>query len=112
MPRREEIIVGLDIGTTKVAAIVGAVTGSDVEIIGLVMLFSPVVLRPLGLLLCSGSLIWISGLIALALSIVSLAKSVTWSLHHAIQRAERNRALATRQFEQQETLQPRVITDE
>ena len=35
MPRREEIIVGLDIGTTKVAAIVGAVSGSDVEIIGL-----------------------------------------------------------------------------
>ena len=35
MSRREEIIVGLDIGTTKVAAIVGAVSGSEVQIIGL-----------------------------------------------------------------------------
>lgn len=34
MPRREEIIVGLDLGTTKVAAVVGEVTEDGIDIIG------------------------------------------------------------------------------
>lgn len=35
MGRREEIVVGLDIGTTKICAIVGEVTDSGVDIIGI-----------------------------------------------------------------------------
>ena len=34
MPKREELIVGLDIGTTKVAAIVGALTENGLDVIG------------------------------------------------------------------------------
>src|SRR5688572_26193128 len=33
--KRDEIIVGLDIGTTKIAAIVGEVTGEGIDIIGI-----------------------------------------------------------------------------
>jgi cell division protein FtsA len=33
--RQEEIIVGLDIGTTKICAVVGAVSGKDINIIGI-----------------------------------------------------------------------------
>jgi len=35
MGKREEIIVGLDIGTTKVAAVVGEVTEEGIDIIGI-----------------------------------------------------------------------------
>src|SRR5215471_18669794 len=34
MAKREEIIVGLDIGTTKIAALTGLVTGDGIDIIG------------------------------------------------------------------------------
>ncbi len=35
MPKHEEIIVGLDIGTTKICAVVGEVSGKDINIIGI-----------------------------------------------------------------------------
>ena len=35
MRRQEDIIVGLDIGTTKICAVVGEVSGSDINIIGI-----------------------------------------------------------------------------
>lgn len=35
MQKREEIVVGLDIGTTKICAVVGEVSGRDVNIIGI-----------------------------------------------------------------------------
>jgi cell division protein FtsA len=35
MAKREELIVGLDIGTTKIAAIVGEVVGDQIDIIGI-----------------------------------------------------------------------------
>jgi cell division protein FtsA len=35
MPKKENIIVGLDIGTTKICAIVGEVTGTGIDIIGI-----------------------------------------------------------------------------
>ncbi|MCP4688109.1 MAG: cell division protein FtsA, partial [Desulfobacterales bacterium] len=35
MPSQEEIVVGLDIGTTKICAVVGAISGEEVNIIGL-----------------------------------------------------------------------------
>jgi cell division protein FtsA len=35
LPAQEDIIVGLDIGTTKICAVVGAVTGSEINIIGI-----------------------------------------------------------------------------
>jgi len=35
MPVRENIIVGLDIGTTKICAVVGELTGSTINIIGI-----------------------------------------------------------------------------
>ena len=34
MGKREELVVGLDIGTTKIAAVVGEVTDTGVDIIG------------------------------------------------------------------------------
>src|SRR5437773_2149801 len=34
MAKREEILVGLDIGTTKIAAIVGLVTDEGIDVIG------------------------------------------------------------------------------
>lgn len=35
MQRQEEIVVGLDIGTTKICAVVGTVSGKDINIIGI-----------------------------------------------------------------------------
>ena len=35
MQRQEDIIVGLDIGTTKICAVVGEVSGPDINIIGI-----------------------------------------------------------------------------
>ena len=35
MRRQEDIIVGLDIGTTKICAVVGEISGSDINIIGI-----------------------------------------------------------------------------
>ena len=35
MQRQEEIIVGLDIGTTKICAVVGEISGNDINIIGI-----------------------------------------------------------------------------
>ncbi len=35
MPKQQNIIVGLDIGTTKICAVVGEVSGSDINIIGI-----------------------------------------------------------------------------
>ncbi len=35
MPRQQDIVVGLDIGTTKICAVVGEVSGSDINIIGI-----------------------------------------------------------------------------
>jgi cell division protein FtsA len=35
MQRQEDIIVGLDIGTTKICAVVGEISGSDINIIGI-----------------------------------------------------------------------------
>ena len=35
MAKREELIVGLDIGTTKIAAIVGEVVGDQIDVIGI-----------------------------------------------------------------------------
>ena len=37
MQRQEDLIVGLDIGTTKICAVVGEVSGSDINIIGMKM---------------------------------------------------------------------------
>lgn len=35
MPKQQDIIVGLDIGTTKICAVVGEVSGSEINIIGI-----------------------------------------------------------------------------
>ena len=35
MQRQQDVIVGLDIGTTKICAVVGEVSGSDINIIGI-----------------------------------------------------------------------------
>ena len=35
MQRKDDIVVGLDIGTTKICAVVGEVSGSDINIIGI-----------------------------------------------------------------------------
>jgi len=35
MPVRENIVVGLDIGTTKICAVVGEVTDKEINIIGI-----------------------------------------------------------------------------
>ena len=35
MPPQEDIIVGLDIGTTKICAVVGVVSGNEISIIGI-----------------------------------------------------------------------------
>lgn len=35
MPKQQEIIVGLDIGTTKICAVVGEVSGNEINIIGI-----------------------------------------------------------------------------
>lgn len=79
--------------------------------LGAVMLTLPVFLRALALFLCAASLLWVSGLICLGLAIVILGRSVSWSLRIALQRADRDRALATREFAQQRTLRPQVETD-
>ena len=34
MAKREELVVGLDIGTTKIAALVGEITDDGLDIIG------------------------------------------------------------------------------
>jgi cell division protein FtsA len=34
MPKKDNIIVGLDIGTTKISAVVGEVTGGDIHVVG------------------------------------------------------------------------------
>ena len=35
MPEKEEIIVGLDIGTTKICAVVGEISGDEINIVGI-----------------------------------------------------------------------------
>ena len=35
MQRQEDLIVGLDIGTTKICAVVGEISGPDINIIGI-----------------------------------------------------------------------------
>jgi len=35
VPEHEELIIGLDVGTTKICAVVGEITGSAVDIVGI-----------------------------------------------------------------------------